>query len=719
MTTPTGTNGNGHARAGAPPADDPRLRAANDLVQNVLSSRVDWLREIMDPRRDIEDECGYPRLTDSVNIEMYRQLWERESIAARVVEVMPLESWQTQPLVYEDEDADTVTDFELAWDQLGQTIRGTQSWYQEEAGSAVWEHLRRADVLSGIGHFGLLMLGVDDGRGLETPLEGVVTANESYMMAGEEDAIRGLPKLTRNEERVIDGWAAHRKRVENRVRCVPVEIPPGISPQDFRQAVENQFGYVPGLLPPNTSAPDFTSATGGQYLAGFGDAAPLAGTDQQYFGVQFGPSEPPATAPAKGPRKLLFLRCFDESLVQIVRYEWNIRNPRFGAPVMYRITLNDPREQHSGVGLPLATVFVHWSRVIHLADNLASSEIFGIPRMRPVLNNLLGLRKLYAGSPEMYWRGAFPGIKATTHPQLGGDVNVDIAGMQNTFEQYFNGLQRYLLGIGMDFNTLAPTVVDPTAQIAVQIEAICIKLGIPVRVFKGSERGELASTQDDSKWNDRVRGRQNGYVTPRVIVPFIDRLISIGVLPEPKKGAKGKPTRNQLIRNAAGKVVGVKATGGYSVEWPDLDSLSDKDKAAILLQRTQAYAAYVTGNVEQVVQPKDYMTRFDNLTEEEADAILDEADKAADQEDKENQALAKKHGFKPAPPPGFKAAPPPAPPPGAPAAGAPPGGAPPQGQHPPGAPPAQQQSGQPPPAGKQPQPTGQKPSPQAPPAPKP
>jgi hypothetical protein len=144
-------------------------------------------------------------------------------------------------------------------------------------------------------------------------------------------------------------------------------------------------------MPPPFAVVDGTAQVGGKSAAQ--SAAPsgysLAGVDQQYFGVQFGPSEQPADKPSKKKRKLLFLRVYDESLIQVVRYEWNIRNPRFGFPVMYRITLNDPREVHSGIGLPIATVFVHWSRVIHLADNRMSSEIFGVPRMRPVSTSRL------------------------------------------------------------------------------------------------------------------------------------------------------------------------------------------------------------------------------------------------------------------------------------------------------------------------------------------
>jgi len=202
----------------------------------------------------------------------------------------------------------------------------------------------------------------------------------------------------------------------------------------------------------------------------------------------------------------------------------------------------------------------------------------------------------------MYWRGAFPGLVIETHPQLGRNFRIDEDKLRDRMENYSNGLQRYLTLLGMSAKSLAPQVSDPTSQINVQIEAICIQLGIPKRVFLGSERGELASSQDDQAWNDRLKFRQNNYITPRIIVPFIDRQISVGVLPIPPKG--------------------------YHVKWPDLTSQSDQDRATVLVQKAQAYATYVSGQVESIIPPHEWMTKFDNLTEEEATAILEGAARA-------------------------------------------------------------------------------------------
>ena len=443
------------------------------IIDNVLLSRQQLTDRYLDPRRDINHECGYPQ-TESITVEKhYRIMYDREPIATRVVQVLPQESWQVQPTVYESEEADEVTAFEQGWKDLGCNLRG-KSWYQDEEGSPIWEYLHRIDELSGIGRYGVLLLGLGDGRELYEPVE------------------------------TAEGM------------------------------------------------------------------------------------------------KLLYLRAFDESLVSIVNHEKDRANPRYGQPIEYMVSFDDPTQtSQSGTQLSLSGAKVHWSRVVHVADNLGSSELFGVPRMRPVYNRLHDLCKLYGGSAEMYWRGAFPGLSIETHPQLQTDVQLSAeekTAMRTQMEQYMGGLQRYLSLIGMSAKSLAPQVVDPTPQINAQIMAICIQLGIPKRVFTGSERGELASTQDDSAWNDRLAYRQNNYITPRLIVPFIDRLITLGVLPEPV---------------------------GYSVVWPDLNTLTDEQKADIAIKRTEAMVKYIQGSVEALMVPLDYLTRVIGLSQDEAAVVLE------------------------------------------------------------------------------------------------
>lgn len=493
------SNGNGQSPYGG--LTDPMIgNALSVMAENAQRTLSTRLNEFFDPRRNINDECGYPETHQITDVD-YQEFYDREPVAARVNDILPEESWQVQPTVFEDENVDNETKFEAAWKALDESLRGT-SWYKQEEGSSVWEYLLRVDKLSGIGSFGVLLLGIDDGKDLREPLEGFDTDGKEFL------------------------------EIQSRI-----------------------------------------------------------------------------SRPSGNKAELIFLRVFSESLASPNRFEINPHNPRHGQPVTYSLSFNDHNQtnRNATTSQVTKTVDVHWSRVIHVADNLKSSEVFGVPRMQPVFNRLYDLKKIYAADGETYWRNAVLKMFFETHPQLGGDVEIDKAGFKDSMEQMMNGMQQWMTLSGMSVNSVAPAISDPTPHVDAQIEAICIKLGIPKRIFTGSERGNLASEQDDGTWNDRLRARQNFYLTPRVIVPFVDRLIALGVLPEPAEG--------------------------YSVVWPDLDTVDAATQADVLLKRTQSQAAYVQGGVEAVMPPMDFYTREMGYSPADAEEILKGAVDAVEDED--------------------------------------------------------------------------------------
>lgn len=465
-----------------------------DLVFNVMSMRSDLLKRMMDPRRDYDKECGYPE-SASIRIEHYRKLYDRDPIAARVVDCLPNECWKVQPTVYEEEDSEVETEFERAWDELSQSLRG-ESLYQDEQGSPIWEAISKADRLCGIGSFGVIYLAFSD---------------------------------------VKDASGTQRPA-------------PGFEPDP--------------------------------------------GSEETYY-----ENQPIEEADNEEGVRLLFMRVLDESQVTISRYERNIASPRYGQPLLYQLSFNKVDEtERGGIGLTTETFTVHWSRIIHIADNLTTSEIFGEPRMKGVYNRLVDLTKLYGGSAEMYWKGAFPGLALTIDPKMGGDVGIDADSIRESMFNYTNSLQRWFALAGVTANTLSPQVVDPASQIQTQLEAICIRLAIPKRIFLGSERGELASSQDANAWNTRLKFRQQTFITPKIIIPFVDRLIKVGVLPSPQ---------------------------GFSVSWPELEALAPAEKATVANSIASAMSTYVSMNLADLIEPLDFLVRVIGLNEKEAQTILD------------------------------------------------------------------------------------------------
>jgi hypothetical protein len=430
------------------------------LIVNSLLSRASLIKAAQDSlAKDVDKECGYPTI---ISPDEYWDMYRRNGIAKKVVNVFPDECWSLSPEIYETEDQ-IGTEFENAWKDF---VEETNCFY----------YLQRTDRISGIGKFGLLFLGLDDGKSLDKPVQGV----------------------------------------------------------------DDKSGVI---------------------------------------------------EPSKRKHKLLFMRVIPEALCRVAEWETNLRNRRFGQPKYYYIQFSPLEDDQTNA--PLTTKNrdekVHWSRVIHFADNKICSEVYGAPRQEPVFNYLLDIKKTLGGSAEMFWKGGFPGIAFEMAPEIAAAINAlppeeaekIKKGMRSEFDEYQRGLQRYMALIGVKANSLATQVADPDKQFDAQITAICITLDIPKRIFMGSERGELASSQDAAKWNYRVKGRQREELTPNLLRVFIDRCIAYRILPKPKK---------------------------IYTEWPDVNTPSPKDIAIIATQITNALKNYATGEIAKVVPPKEFFT---------------------------------------------------------------------------------------------------------------
>lgn len=448
-------------------------------INNISTLRSQLMTKVLDPRRDIDLECGYPK---EVTIEQYRLMFDREAMAKRVVTVFPEESWAMDPEVYESEEAATETEFEGVWNK-----------FKEDKN--VYSILERADVLSGIGRFGIILLGLDDGKPMDQPVEGV----------------------------------------------------------------------------------------------------PLDGSME---GVEGGTE-----------RQVLYMRVFPEDYVTVKQRDVDPNSPRYMQPTLYDINVETVTIPSGQTFSTQRSLSVHWTRIIHLADNRESSEVYGTPRMKVLFNRLYDIRKLAGGSAEMFWKGAFPGFSLEVDPSLQG-ATLDADSIRDAMEDYQNGLQRYIALQGIKVNPLLPQVTDPNPHLDAQINLICIALGVPKRVFEGSEEAKLASSQDKKTWNGRVDRRRRRYLTPHVLRPFVDRLIAAKVLPNP--------------------------ADGYKVDWPDLNAPSDQERADVLEKVVNALAKYIQGSVDQLIPPEEFLGIFMGMDKEEIDAILK---KALDRIDDETDPL--------------------------------------------------------------------------------
>ena len=419
----------------------------------------------LDGTRDIDKECGYP---EEITILEYVTMFRRNEIANRVVTITPDECWKDYPKIYETEE-NRETEFEKAIDKLN-------------AQTNLFAYLHRGDVISGIGRYGVILLGFDDGGDFDTP------------------------------------------------------------------------------------AP------------GFDDE---------------GPSE------ARGDASVIYYRVFSELSASISEFEHDIKNPRYGQPKFYDL---DFQEFPTGTESSRATKRVHWSRVIHIADNKIESEIYGAPRQEAVYNRLLDLRKIVSGAGEMFWKGAFPGLSFEVDPKHGDFSEEERQALKAEVKDYAQGLQRYITMVGVSVKSLPPQVVDPTPHIKNVLMLIGMNKGIPQQTFMGSQQGQLDSPQDTILWRERIALRKERHVSPYIIRPTLDRLIQAGALPEPK------PQLDSPLP--------------YVIKWEAMAPLSIIEQAQVAKDFSEALARYATSGGEALIPLPEFLGKFMGFTPQQTEAIM-------------------------------------------------------------------------------------------------
>jgi hypothetical protein len=302
-------------------------------------------------------------------------------------------------------------------------------------------------------------------------------------------------------------------------------------------------------------------------------------------------------------RELLYVKPLTETSAQVQHWEDDPTSERYGLPNQYQLSIILPGGQNSKL------ISVHHSRIIHVAgEDLLENEIEGAPRLEVVFNRLKDLEKIVGGSGEMFWRGARPGYQGKVDPEYNMTEDT-IDGLKEQISEYEHNLRRILVNQGVDLEALAAQVSDPSAHVEVQIMMISAVTGIPKRILVGSERGELASSQDRDNWHDMIQSRREEFAEPRMVRPFIDRCIEYGALP---------PMTPE----------------GYGVEWQSLYEQSDKDKAEVGKIRSETLKNYSSAPVNQdVIPPEAFFKLFMNLDDDQIELIQEQRDAAITEEE--------------------------------------------------------------------------------------
>jgi hypothetical protein len=291
--------------------------------------------------------------------------------------------------------------------------------------------------------------------------------------------------------------------------------------------------------------------------------------------------------------ELKYIKPIIEEKVTIEKYEENSSSERYGKPLFYKINASTYKTSSTET----TQITVHWSRVLHVVSGNLDGGITGIPRLHPILNRLYDLEKLMGGSAEMFWRGARPGYSINL--EEGFEFTTDDQNdLDDELKAYENDLRRFIVSKGFNLNPLAMQVADPSNHIDIQLQAISAQTGIPKRILVGSERGELASSQDRDAWLELVKTRREEFAEPEILRAFVDYCMEHGVLNKVEE---------------------------YNVHWEDLFSLSEDDRVRIGKTRAESLSAYGNSMGAQEVLPPEMIGKYLlGLTDDELEEFMEE-----------------------------------------------------------------------------------------------
>lgn len=100
--------------------------------------------------RDLYTVMGYQR---DITPDDYFDVYERQDIAGRIVDIYPEATWREEPIIDGD-------------DALLASVKSIDEKF------GLWQRMQRLDRLMNLGHYGVLLLGLDGGEHLDQPASG-------------------------------------------------------------------------------------------------------------------------------------------------------------------------------------------------------------------------------------------------------------------------------------------------------------------------------------------------------------------------------------------------------------------------------------------------------------------------------------------------------------------------------------------------------------------
>jgi len=283
-------------------------------------------------------------------------------------------------------------------------------------------------------------------------------------------------------------------------------------------------------------------------------------------------SKPLETGTAK---TVEFLRVLDEGMVTMSMPIRDTLNPRYGFPEMYYCQFDEDAQ----------AIPIHWTRVVHFKQGYSRSVLYGVPGLMKSFNYLQDIDKVIASSSEAFWQHIRRAIaliakEGFTLPEKG---TPGYEALEEQVENWRHQMDLVLKLRNMDVQDLSSSAVDGAGQHGLLVTSIAGTEGIPERILVGSERGELASSQDVLNLNNSIAARQQKTCAPWVRA-FVKYLYQYKFIAPPE-------------------------TGKFSIEWQSLFDPSPTEKLAIAKDEAVLINEITGGNFQEFMSYDDFSDR--------------------------------------------------------------------------------------------------------------
>lgn len=258
----------------------------------------------------------------------------------------------------------------------------------------------------------------------------------------------------------------------------------------------------------------------------------------------------------------LFFQAYGESGVEVTRWVTEPTDPRFGLPLVYQLTVRDVTDNK----LPSATATrnVHFSRVVHLAEDALDNDIEGLSALTPVYNFLLDLIKTEGGSSEAYWRNARRVLAFNAKEGFGNASDKVLEQLRTDIEEFTNGWRDGLRLGGVEVTQFPVEHADPKEAVLACLKLISGTTGIPLRILTGEGGGQTTGNEDKAAYNQLIKDRQE-MMCSDWLMQTLDILANADII-------------DAIPDNAI-------------IVWPETEALNELEKSTVAKNNAEAFAA--------------------------------------------------------------------------------------------------------------------------------